>query len=116
MADNLPRSITTSMQFENGPAIGISNRWVNGQYCSILTPIGIVGCGIYDVVVPAEFNQALAVAQGTPECPLVDPEDLLDARIVRCTPRAESIGITPGMSGREAVELMLQATAEETAG
>ena len=64
MAENLPRSITTSMQFENGPAIGISNRWVNGQYCSILTPIGIVGCGIYDVVVPAEFNQALAVAQG----------------------------------------------------
>ena len=78
MAECLPRSITTSMKFENGPAIGISNRWVNGQYCSILTPVGIVGCGIYDVVVPAEFNQALAVAQGTPECPLVDPEDLLE--------------------------------------
>ena len=116
MADNLPRSITTSMQFENGPAIGISNRWVNGQYCSILTPIGIVGCGIYDVVVPAEFNQALAVAQGTPERPLVDPEDLLEASIVRCIPRAESLGITPGMSGREAVELMLQAAGQENAG
>ena len=112
MADNLPRSITTSMKFENGPAIGISNRWINGQYCSILTPIGIVGCGIYDVVVPAKFDQALAVAEGTPECPLVDPEDLLEARIVRCTPRAESLGLQPGISGREAVELMLKAGSE----
>ena len=45
-------------------------------------------------------------------CPLVDPEDLLEARIVRCTPRAESLGIQAGMSGREAVELMLQASGE----
>ena len=98
MGQNLPRSITSALQFDNGSAIGISNRWINGQYCSI----------------PAEFNQALAVAQGTPEVPLVDPEDLLDAEIVRCTPRAESMGICPGMSGREAVELMLLASREES--
>tara|TARA_B100000029_G_scaffold107116_1_gene98008 strand:+ start:1819 stop:2166 length:348 start_codon:yes stop_codon:yes gene_type:complete len=114
MTENLPRSITTSMKFENGPAIGLSNRWRQGQYCSILTPIGIVGCGIYDVVVPAEFDQVLAVAQGTPDSPLVDPEDLLDAQIVRSTPRAESLGIVPGLSGREAVELMLKAANEES--
>lgn len=110
MAESLPKSITSSLYFDNGTAIGLSNRWIDGQYCSILTPIGIVGCGIYDVVVPAEFNQALAVAQGTPECPLVNPEDLLEAEIVRCTPRATEIGIQPGMTGREAVELMLAAS------
>ncbi len=114
MGQNLPRSITSSLQFDNGSAIGISNRWINGQYCSILTPVGIVGCGIYDMKVPAEFNQALAVAQGTPEVPLVDPEDLLDAEIVRCTPRAQAMGIRPGMCGREAVELMLLASREES--
>ncbi len=53
MGQNLPRSITSSLQFDNGSAIGISNRWINGQYCSILTPVGIVGCGIYDMKVPA---------------------------------------------------------------
>lgn len=110
MAESLPISITSSLQFKNGTAIGLSNRWIDGQYCSILTPIGIVGCGIYDVVVPAEFNQALAVAQGTPDCPLVNPEDLLDAEIVRCTPRATELGIQPGMTGSEAVELMLAAS------
>ncbi len=109
MSDALPRSVSSTLHFKNGSALGISNRWIEGQYCSILTPVGIVGCGIYDVVVPAKFNQAMAIAEGTPECPLVTPEDLLDAKIVRCTPRAESMGIQVGMTGREAAELMLVA-------
>src|SRR5206468_2292626 len=47
MSDPLPRTVARELQFDNGPAIGISNRWLKGQYCSILTPAGIVGCGIY---------------------------------------------------------------------
>ena len=112
MSDALPRSVSSTLHFDNGSALGISNRWIEGQYCSILTPVGIVGCGIYDVVVPAKFNQALAIAEGTPECPLVTPEDLLNARIARCTPRAEEMGIQIGMTGREATELMLAAAKE----
>ena len=112
MSDALPRSVSSTLHFENGSALGISNRWIEGQYCSILTPVGIVGCGIYDVGVPAKFNQALAIAEGTPECPLVTPEDLLAAKIARCTPRAEGMGIEIGMTGREATELMLAAAKE----
>ena len=44
MSDTLPRSITKAMQFENGVGIGISNRWEKGQYCTIITSVGIVGC------------------------------------------------------------------------
>src|ERR1051325_2831826 len=109
MADQLPRTTSRELQFENGTAIGISNRWEKGQYCSILTKAGIVGCGIYDLETPAEFGQAIAIAKGTPACPLVGPEDLLDARIVGRTPQAAALGIRVGMSGREAAELMLQA-------
>jgi catechol 2,3-dioxygenase-like lactoylglutathione lyase family enzyme/uncharacterized protein YunC (DUF1805 family) len=109
MPDTLPRTINRTLQFENGTAIGISNRWEKGQYCSILTPAGIVGCGIYDLKTPAEFDQAIAIARGTPACPLTDPEDLFDARIVGVTPKAESFGIHVGMTGREAVERMLLA-------
>ncbi|MEZ6144812.1 MAG: DUF1805 domain-containing protein [Planctomycetaceae bacterium] len=87
----------------------MSHRWVGGQYCSILTAAGIVGCGIYDMETPAEFDQAIAIAKGTPENPLVEPEDLFDAKIVDCTPKARSHGIEIGMTGREAVELMLKA-------
>jgi catechol 2,3-dioxygenase-like lactoylglutathione lyase family enzyme/uncharacterized protein YunC (DUF1805 family) len=115
MSENLPRTMARELQFEHGRAIGISNRWQKGQYCSILTPAGIVGCGIYDLETPAEFDQAIAIAKGTPACPLVEPEDLFDARIVGVTPKAASFGIQVGLTGRQAVELMLQATQGQAA-
>jgi uncharacterized protein YunC (DUF1805 family) len=109
MHDDLPRSTQRIMQFDGGTAIGTSNRWVGGQYCSILTRAGIVGCGIYDMHTPAEFGQAIAIARGTPANPLAEPEDLLAAKIVDCTPKAKEMGITIGMTGKEAVEKMLAA-------
>jgi len=109
MSDHLPRSIVRPLQFKNGSALGISNRWRRGQYCSILTPAGIVGCGIYDVRTAGEFGQAIAIARGTPEQPLVEPEDLFEAKIVDVTPAAKALGIEIGMRGREAVERMLAA-------
>ncbi len=109
MSDKLPRSTSRELTFENGTAIGISNRWVKGQYCSIITAAGIVGCGIYDLITPAEFGQAIAIAKGTPANPLVEPEDLFEAKIVGCTPQAEAFGICVGMTGRQAVEVMLKA-------
>lgn len=115
MTDTLPRTTHRELQFENGRAVGISNRWAKGQYCSILTEVGIVGCGIYDLKTPAEFDQAIAIAKGTPACPLTEPEDLFDARIVGVTPKAASFGIRVGMTGREAVELMLQAAGRSPA-
>jgi uncharacterized protein YunC (DUF1805 family) len=109
--DPLPRTISRPIQFDNGCAIGISNRWHQGQYCTILTEAGLVGCGIYDVKTAAEFGQAVAIARGTPQQPLVNPEDLFDARIVDATPQARQLGIQIGMTGRQAVELLLAASA-----
>ena len=108
----LPYTVHKAMQFDNGSAIGISNRWHNGQYCTILTKAGIVGCGIYDIETPTRFGQAIAIAKGTPEQPLVEPEDLLEARIVDLTEHAKSIGIEAGFTGKEAVEKMLIAGKE----
>jgi catechol 2,3-dioxygenase-like lactoylglutathione lyase family enzyme/uncharacterized protein YunC (DUF1805 family) len=109
MSNVIPRTTHRDLELENGRAIGISNRWEKGQYCSILTKAGIVGCGIYDLETPAEFDQAIAIAKGTPAHPLTEPEDLYEARIVGVTPRAASYGIKVGMTGREAAELMLRA-------
>ena len=72
MEQKIPRTVSRDLTFENGKAIGISNRWNKGQYCSILTAAGIVGCGIYDISIAAEFDMAFAVAKGTPENPLVE--------------------------------------------
>lgn len=107
--DTLPKLTQRPMTFGRGGALGVSTRWRGGQYCAILTEVGIVGCGIYDLATAAEFGQAIAIAKGTPESPLVEPEDLLEARIVDATPQAKQFGIEVGMTGREAVERMLQA-------
>jgi uncharacterized protein YunC (DUF1805 family) len=88
----------------------MSHRWQQGQYCSILTAAGIVGCGIYDIHTAGEFGQAIAIARGTPANPLVEPEDLFEAKIVDATPQARALGITIGMTGREAVEKLLAAS------
>src|SRR5262245_43581995 len=109
-SDSLPPVIQREMQFAGGTAIGMSQRWIGGQCCAIQTAAGIVGCGIYALDVPAEFDQAIAIARGTPANPLAEPEDLLDAKIVGCTPKAASFGIKPGITGREAVEKMIAAT------
>jgi len=111
----LPRTVSRELHFKNGDAIGISNRWHQGQYCSILTEAGIVGCGIYDLQTAAEFGQAIAICKGTPAQPLVEPEDLFESKIVGATPRAQSLGIRIGITGREAVELMLQAQSAASA-
>lgn len=113
MSDTLPRSISRPILFQNGCAIGISNRWHKGQYCMILTEAGVVGCGIYDVKTAAEFGQAVAIARGTPQNPLVNPEDLFDAKIVDATPLAKEYGVQIGMTGREAVELLLAASGKQ---
>jgi uncharacterized protein YunC (DUF1805 family) len=110
MSDALPRTISRPIQFKNGCAIGISNRWHKGQYCTILTEAGLVGCGIYDVKTAGEFGQAVAIARGTPAQPLVEPEDLFDAKIVDASAPAKELGIRIGMTGREAVELLLAAS------
>ena len=112
MNDPLPRTIARPIQFKNGCAIGISNRWHHGQYCTILTEAGLVGCGIYDIKTAAEFDQAVAIARGTPQKPLVNPEDLFEASIVDATPQARKLGIQIGMTGRQAVELLLAASSK----
>jgi uncharacterized protein YunC (DUF1805 family) len=105
----LPQSTVQTMQFGNGVALGSSQKWVGGQFCSILTVRGFVGCGIYDVKTAERFGQAVAIARGTPQRPLCEPEDLLEARIVELTPQAAALGVVAGMTGREAVERMLGA-------
>jgi uncharacterized protein YunC (DUF1805 family) len=100
--------VSRPLKMEHGSAIGISHRWANGQYCAILTPSGLVGCGIYDIRSATKFSQAVAIARGTPQNPLVEPEDLYDAKIVEVTPQAEALGVRCGMSGREAVETLLK--------
>jgi uncharacterized protein YunC (DUF1805 family) len=108
MTATLPQAVQRTLDTPHGAAIGTSYRWPGGQYCAIHTGRGVVGCGIFDVHVAGEFGMAVAIAKGTPAKPLVEPEDLYQAKIVAVSEPARQLGISPGMTGMEALEKLLQ--------
>ena len=103
----LPLATQRHLATPHGPAIGASYRWNGGQYCAIHTARGVVGCGIFDLASADVFGMAFAIARGTPERPLCEPEDLYEARIVGASVAARRLGIVEGMTGLEALAKML---------
>ena len=98
----------TDIDTPYGNAKGLSAEWENGQYCAILTSKGQVACAIFDLTVMEEFGMVGAIAKGTPENPLRKPEDLYEAIVVGVTSKASDYGIKEGMSGKEALHLLLK--------
>jgi uncharacterized protein YunC (DUF1805 family) len=94
---------------DHGPCIGHRAQWDGGQYCALLTNKGLVGCGAYDIDCMDQFGQKVAIARGTPEKPLTHPQDLFSAKIVGVTSHARRLGIEEGMTGLEALKILLQA-------
>lgn len=84
----------------------IEASWDGGQFVVIVAPKGLVACGVIDPAVMNRFGAAVAIARGTPECPLVTAADLLAARIAEVTDAAEALGISPGTTGSEALSLL----------
>lgn len=93
----------------HGEVLGCSYRWPGGQYCAIHTDRGLLGCGLYDCAIATRFGMALAIARGTPEHPLFEPEDLLTARVAEVSEAAARLGIAVGMTGEAALQRLLKA-------
>jgi uncharacterized protein YunC (DUF1805 family) len=104
---DLPRITDRVIETPVGSAIGHSARWEGGQYCAILTRRGLIGCGAYHVPTMEHFGQAVAIARGTPQKPLVEPEDLYQAKIVEASRQAQELGIRVGNTGLEALAKLL---------
>lgn len=96
--------VVTLRAGEGGAACrGLSCRWEGGQYVAVVAPRGIVACGIFDLAVCERFGFAVALAHGSPEAPLVAPDDVLRARVDTVSSAARAAGIEPGMTGAEAL-------------
>lgn len=106
---DLPRVTDRVVETPVGQAIGHSARWEGGQYCALITRKGLIGCGAYHVPTMEHFGQAVAIARGTPEQPLCEPEDLFEARIVEASRQAQALGVAVGDTGLEALRKLLAA-------
>ena len=87
-------------------ALGLQVSWEGGQFVMVVARNGLVSCGIVDMAVMEKFGAAIALTRGTPEKPLRTAEDLMRALILEVTPAAAARGVTKGMSGKEALEIL----------
>ncbi len=93
---------------KGGKATGISVKWDDGQFTLIVADRGILGCGIFDPAVLEKFQMAGAIARGTPEKPLREPEDLLPAKVKEVSAKAKKLGIKKGMTGKRVLEKLVK--------
>ncbi len=62
---------------------------------------GILGCGYFNMSVAEKIDEALAIVRGVQSV-----EDMMEAEVRKASPAAQALGVTPGMTGRQAMQLM----------
>jgi len=93
---------------------GFSPMEINGNKCwyaELPTPKtvlllvrgekGLLGCGYLNMKAAVSIGEALAIVRGVQSI-----EEMLDAQVVSVSPAAASLGVSPGMTGREAMRIL----------
>jgi uncharacterized protein YunC (DUF1805 family) len=71
-----------------------------------ISPRGMVGCGAIDVQALERFGYPAARVRPSKGDSIASIRDLLEGEIKEANPSAAGRGITPGMSGKRALELL----------
>jgi uncharacterized protein YunC (DUF1805 family) len=69
----------------------------------------LIGCGLIDVTVFDKFNYPAAKLKATQGPYIVTVGDLLDGEVREANATAQKQGVKPGLSGRQAMEIMARA-------
>ncbi len=72
----------------------------------VITDVGMVGCGAFDVMALEKFGYPAARVRPGHGPVIATIEDLLEGIIRDANPSAERCGIRAGMTGREALDLL----------
>jgi uncharacterized protein YunC (DUF1805 family) len=72
----------------------------------VITDIGMVGCGAFDVMALERFGYPAARARTLQGRPIVTLQDLLEGLIKDTNPQASARGIREGMPVRDALALL----------
>ena len=72
----------------------------------VVTDVGMVGCGAFDVAALNNFGYPAAKVRPSRGCSIATIEDLLQGIVKEVNPNAEKLGLKVGLTGREALELL----------
>ena len=73
---------------------------------NVVTDIGMVGCGAFDVAALNNFGYPAAKVRPSQGSSIATIEDLLQGIVKEVNPNAEKLGLKVGLTGREALELL----------
>jgi uncharacterized protein YunC (DUF1805 family) len=73
---------------------------------NVVTDVGMVGCGAFDVAALNNFGYPAARVKPTHGSSIGTVEDLLDGVVKDANDAAARLGIKVGMSGKEALDLL----------
>ncbi len=73
---------------------------------NVVTDIGMVGCGAFDVSALNNFGYPAAKVRAAKGGSIVTIDDLLKGIVREVNPAAEKLGLKVGITGREALELL----------
>ncbi len=73
---------------------------------NVVTDVGMVGCGAFDVAALNNFGYPAAKVRPAGGSSIATIEDLLQGIVKEVNPNAEKLGLKVGLTGREALELL----------
>lgn len=73
---------------------------------NIVTDVGMVGCGAFDIAALNNFGYPAAKVRPAKGSNIATIEDLLQGIVKEVNPAAEKLGLKAGLTGREALELL----------
>jgi uncharacterized protein YunC (DUF1805 family) len=72
----------------------------------VITDIGMVGCGAFDVLALDNFSYPAARVKSAKGSAIATIEDLMEGIVKDANAGAAKLGVSAGMTGREALDLM----------
>lgn len=73
---------------------------------AVVTKTGLAGCGAFDVAALNGFGYPAVRVKGAGGTPIATTEDLLSGIVREVNSAAQRYGITEGMTGKEALDLL----------
>jgi uncharacterized protein YunC (DUF1805 family) len=73
---------------------------------NVVTDVGMVGCGAFDVMALNSFDYPAARVRPARGSSISTIDELLEGIIKEVNPAAEKLGVKIGMAGRQALDLL----------
>lgn len=73
---------------------------------NVVTDVGMVGCGAFDVAALNNFGYPAAKVRPSQGSSIATIDDLMQGIVKEVNPAAEKLGLKVGITGREALDLL----------